>query len=135
MTAGNMMTGPPWDPVGTAPFRTWIREVHLWLNVTSSRLQPSQQAAAIQLGLRGVAREFALTVPVAAINFGANIEGTATDPVTYLLYTLGNRYEALEDERTLMSGQLLLDFTSRPGERIDNLLTRWNMARHEAAAV
>ena len=117
MMAGNMMTGPPWDPAGTVPFRTWVREVQAWLNVTSSRLQPSQQAAAIQLGLRGVAREFAVTIPAAAINFGANIEGTATDPATYLLYTFGNRYEALEDERTLMSGQLLLGFI--PARRTD----------------
>ena len=135
MMGGNTTTGPPWDPAGNVPFRTWIREIQAWLNVTSTRLQPSQQAAAIQLGLRGVAREFALTLPPAAIHFGAVIEGTPTDPVTYLLYTLGNRYEALEDERSLMSGTQLMDFTSRAGERIDSLLTRFDMARHEAESV
>ena len=127
--------GPHWDPAGNVPFRTWVREVQAWLNVTSSRMQPSQQVAALQLGLRGVAREFALTIPPAAINFGATIQGVPTDPVTYLLYTLGNRFEALEDERSLQSGTALLDFTSRPGERIDSLLTRFDMARHEAQAV
>ena len=63
------------------------------------------------------------------------IEGTHTDPVTYLLYSLANRFESLEDERSLLSGTQLLDFTSRPGERIDSLLTRFDLARHEAQAV
>ena len=133
-TAGSH-NGPHWDPAGSVPFRTWIREVQAWLNVTSARMQPSQQAAAIQLGLRGVAREFALSIPPAAISFGAVIEGVATDPVTYLLYTLGDRFEALEDERTMTSGTLLLDFSSRPGEGIDSVITRFDMARYEAQSV
>ena len=89
MQPGNLTTGPSWDPNGTTPFRIWIREVQAWLNVTSSRLSPSQQAAALQLGLRGIARDFALTIPPAAINFGAVINGVQSDPVTYLLYTFG----------------------------------------------
>ena len=63
------------------------------------------------------------------------IEGVQTDPVTYLLYSLGNRFEALEDERALQSGTQLLDFSHRPGERIDALLTRFDLARHEADIV
>ena len=110
--SGGPLHGPPWDPAGNVPFRTWVREVQAWLNVTSARLQPSQQAVAIQLGLRGVARDYALTIPPAAVNFGAVMEGTPTDPVTYLLYLLANRFEALEDERSLSSGTQLLDFTS-----------------------
>jgi len=130
-----LSTGPPWDPNGNVPFRTWVREVQAWLNVSSSRLQPTQQAAAIQLGLRGVAREYAMTISPAIISFGANINGTLTDPVTYLLYLLGNRYEALEDERTVNSGHQLLDFQALPNENIDTLLTRFDMARHEARNV
>ncbi len=103
--------------------------------MTSTRLTPTAQAAALQLGLRGTARAFALTIPPAAITFGAAINGVPTDPVTYLLYVLGNRFEALEDERTMTSGNQVLDFRARPGERIDALLTRFDMARHEAASV
>jgi len=132
---GTTVRGPPWDPSGTVTFRNWMREIGAWLNVTSSRLSPTQQAAAIQLGLLGTAREFAMTLPPSAISFGAAINGTHTDPVTYLLYTLGNRFEALEDERTLTSGNAILDFTRRPGERIDLLLSRFDMARHEARSV
>ena len=132
---GSSQNPPSWDPAGTTSFRSWLRELQAWLAMTSARLGPSQQAASIQLCLRGVARDFALSIPPAAINFGATINETPTDPVTYLLYTLGIRYEALEDERALSSGTQLLDFQSRPGERIDSLLTRWDMARHEAQSV
>ena len=65
----NNTTGPAWDPNGSVPFLTWIREVQAWLNVTSSRLTPPQQAAALQLGMRGLARDFALAIPPAVIQF------------------------------------------------------------------
>ena len=65
---------------------------------------------------------------------GAMIEGTPTDTVTYLLYTLALRYESLEDERTLQSGTALLDFHGRPGETVDTTLTKFDIARHEATA-
>ena len=68
-----LTAGPTWDPAGTTSFEEWAREVAAWLNVTSSRLNPSQQAAALQLGLRGVARQFALTFPPAVIQHGAAI--------------------------------------------------------------
>lgn len=58
-----------------------------------------------------------------------------TNPVAYLLYILGDRFEALDDERTLQSGNLIIDFRYRPGERIDELLVRWDLVRHEAANV
>ena len=73
--------------------------------------------------------------PPAAIQNGAVINGIITDPVTHLLYVLANKFEALEDERSLLSGTALLDFTSNPGERIDSVLTRFDMARFEARAV
>ena len=73
---------PSWDPAGNVPFSRFVSEVQAWMTVTGGRMGPPQQAAALQLSLRGVAREFAFTIPAAAINFGANIEGTHTDPVT-----------------------------------------------------
>ena len=135
MGGGNAIPCPTWDPAGTTPFRTWVREVQAWLNITSVRMLPPQQAAAIQLSLRGVARELALTIPVAVILNGAVINGVVTAPVTYLLYVLANRFEILEDERSLTSGTHLLDFTSRPNETIDSVLTRFDMARIEARSV
>ena len=80
-----MVQCPSWDPAGTVSFRTWVREVQAWLNLTSQRSLPPQQAAAIQLSLRGVARQLAMTIPPAAIQNGAVINGVVTDPVTHLL--------------------------------------------------
>ena len=132
---GSLTQGPVWDPTGTQPFRMWLRVVTAWLNVTNHRMTPTAQAAAIQLGLRGIAREYALALPPQAITFGARVNGVATDPVTYLLYSLGTRFEQLEEERTVTSGTQIIDFRSRPGERIDAMLTRFDMARQETASV
>ena len=48
---------------------------------------------------------------------------------------LGARFESLEDERSVSAGTALLDFTSRSGERFDQLLTRFDLVRHEAEMV
>ena len=126
---------PSWDPNGPVPFRRWTRELMAWLNMTSRRMGPPSQAAAIQLSLRGVARELAMNIPPQYIQFGTQINGIPTDPVTYILYILGNRYENTEDERAATDSTMLIDFAMRPGERIDNVLARWDMARHRAARV
>ncbi len=132
---GNTTEGPSWDPAGQVPFRTWINEVHAWLNVTSSRLTLSAQATAIQRGLRGNARRLAMATPPAAIAMGAAINGVNTDPVTYLLHQIANRYSELEDERTMTMGRAIVDFRRRPDERIDDLLARFDLARADAASV
>ena len=94
-------------------------------------MSPTAQAAAIQLGLQGKAHEVAMSIPPAAITYGAVINGVPTDPVTYLLYILANRFGALEDERIMQSGTSVLDFTRQPNERVDTLLTRFDLARYE----
>ena len=115
--------------------RTWLRTVQAWLNATSGKHTSTQQAAAIQLGVEGIASAYALSLPPNSIQHGAIINGVQSDPVTYVLYSLATRFEALEDERSLRSGTLLLDFDSKPGERIDELLVRFDLARHEARQV
>eukprot|EP00959_Pyramimonas_sp_CCMP1952_P466805 9490566-Pyramimonas_sp.AAC.1 len=77
-------TGPHWDPAGQVPFREFVREVHAWINVTTGNVAPSQQAAALQRGLGGLARTIAMRVPPAVINFGVNIGCRHTDGVTYI---------------------------------------------------
>ena len=59
----SLTVGPTWDPAGNVPFREYVREVHAWLNVTSGRLTPPQQAAALQRGFGGHARTIAMRVP------------------------------------------------------------------------
>ena len=40
----------------------------------------------------------------------------------------------MEDKRTMTMGMSVLDFRRRTGERIDDLLTRWDLARADAAS-
>ena len=131
----NSPSAPSWDPAGTQPYHAWSREVQVWLNATNTRLNATAQAAAIQLALRGQARVIAMSIPAAAITHGAAINGVPTDPVTYLLYVLGTRFEQLEDERTMSLGNMVLDFQGQRNERIDALLARFDMARHDAESV
>ena len=98
-------------------------------------MTPTQQVAQIQLAMGVIAKEYALSIPSNAINFGANINGRPTDPVSYILYMLGSRFESLEDERSVSAGIALLDFTSRFDERFDQLLTRFDLVRHETEMV
>ena len=46
---GSITNGPGWDPAGNVSYRNWMREVVAWLNLTSARLTPTAQAAALQL--------------------------------------------------------------------------------------
>ena len=125
----------PWDPAGSVPFKDWLVELQAWLNLTTGKMTMSAQASAIQLSMRGIARTFALALPPAAITHGAQINGIHTDPATYVLYCIANRFESLEDERSLKSGTQVLDFVAHPGEKIDHLLTRFDLARSEAETV
>jgi hypothetical protein len=76
-----------------------------------------------------------MSLPPAAIDFGTFINGILADPVAYLLYTLANRFEQLEEERVMSSGNLILDFEARPGENTDALLIRWDMCMEEVRSV
>eukprot|EP00959_Pyramimonas_sp_CCMP1952_P191506 4004345-Pyramimonas_sp.AAC.1 len=67
------------------PFRELVREVHAWINVTTGNVTLSQQAAALQRGLGGVARTIAMRAPPAVINFSVNIGCRHTDGATYII--------------------------------------------------
>eukprot|EP00959_Pyramimonas_sp_CCMP1952_P102142 2136570-Pyramimonas_sp.AAC.1 len=74
----------------------------------------------------------AMRVPPAVINFGVNIGGRHADGATYIAFLLSAKYENLEEERQLNSGTALIDFRVRAGERIDQTLARFEIARYEA---
>ena len=96
--------GPQWDPAGTVPFRTYVQEVHAWLNATSGRATPRQQAAALQRGPQGLARIIAMRNPPHNINYGVQINGVTSDPVTYLTFSFSDKFDHFEDERELERG-------------------------------
>eukprot|EP00959_Pyramimonas_sp_CCMP1952_P323881 6778291-Pyramimonas_sp.AAC.1 len=85
-------------------------------------MTPSQQAAALQRGLGGLARTIAMIIPPAVINFGVNIGGRRAIGVTYIMFLLSAKLENLELERQLNSGTALIDFRVHAGERTDQSL-------------
>eukprot|EP00959_Pyramimonas_sp_CCMP1952_P257364 5376975-Pyramimonas_sp.AAC.1 len=60
-----------------------------------------------------------MRVPPDIINYGADIDGARTDPVTYIMFLLSMKFERLDDELQLTSGTQLIDFHLPHGERID----------------
>eukprot|EP00959_Pyramimonas_sp_CCMP1952_P247415 5172150-Pyramimonas_sp.AAC.1 len=80
--ADDARTTPTWGPVGSVPFPDSTREVHAWINVATGAATPSQQAAALQRGLEGLARTIAVKVSPAVVDFGVSIGGRHTDGAT-----------------------------------------------------
>eukprot|EP00959_Pyramimonas_sp_CCMP1952_P330868 6928535-Pyramimonas_sp.AAC.1 len=66
-------------------------------------MTPSQQAAALQRGLGGLAWTMTMRVLPAAINLGLDIGGRHADGVTYVMFLLSTKFENLEEERQLNS--------------------------------
>eukprot|EP00959_Pyramimonas_sp_CCMP1952_P117474 2455653-Pyramimonas_sp.AAC.1 len=48
------------------------------------------------------------------------------------MFLLSTKFENLEEERQLNSGTALIDFRVHAGERIDQTLARFDIARYEA---
>ena len=85
--------------------------------------------------MRGTARKLVFNIPPQFIQFGAIINGRKTDPVTYILYILGNRFEQTEEERAISDGFAIQRFFPMRGEKIDSILARWDLARDTAERV
>ena len=134
-TSDGVLKCPPWGPEGNKPFRIWVRELYPWLNLTAGRYSPSNQAAAIQRGVTGAAYRLLIRVPPQYIQNGAVINGVQTDPITYLLYLMGNRWENTEDERITTDGTAIFDFQVNPRDGIDSILLDWDVARETAERV
>eukprot|EP00959_Pyramimonas_sp_CCMP1952_P270380 5651989-Pyramimonas_sp.AAC.1 len=66
-------------------------------------MTPSQQAAALQRGLGGLARTIAMRAPPAVISLGVNIGGRHTDGATYIMFLLSTKFENLQEECQLNS--------------------------------
>eukprot|EP00959_Pyramimonas_sp_CCMP1952_P311300 6514842-Pyramimonas_sp.AAC.1 len=95
-------------------------------------MAPSQEAAALQRDLGGLAQTIAMRVPPAVINFGVNTGGCHSDGATYSMFFSSTKFENLEEERQLNSGTALILFRVHAGERIDHMLARFEIARYEA---
>ena len=74
-------------------------------------------------------------MPPQYIQNGAVINGVQTDPITYLLYLMGNRWENTEDERITTDGTAIFDFAVNPRDGIDSILLTWDTARETSEKV
>eukprot|EP00435_Cladocopium_sp_Y103_P015554 s1610_g3.t2 len=93
----------------------------------------SRKCAAILSQLTGSAQEYARQIPPQTIIAGGTVNGVACDAVTFLMHELSSRFGRLSEEIRLETIGDLFDFRSRPGERIDSLLERYDACRAKAA--
>ena len=63
---------------------------------------------------------------------GGLINGNPVPPMTYLMHSLAERWGQLGEEERTQAVQQLMSFNRRSGERIDDLLTRFDIIRNRA---
>jgi len=95
-------------------------------------LAPHQQAAAIVMRLGGAARDLARTITPQEILQGGVINGIQYDPVSYIVYGLHQRFAQLGEESRLIAMTDMINFSRRPNEAINDLLTRYETVRQKA---
>ena len=78
-------------------------------------------------------REFSRSLPPNAILAGGVVNGTPTDPLTFLMFQVSSRYARLGEEARLRAVGDLLSFGRDANERIDTVLTRFENTRMRAA--
>ena len=82
--------------------------------------------------LRGGARELIDTLPPQALTRGGQIHVTQVDTMTLILHSQTERYNALGEEACMEAPRDRLEFTPKPRERINAMLTRFGTTRHRA---
>ena len=92
----------------------------------------AQQATSIQLALRGAAQTWAINLPQEIMTRGGIINGRQTDPISYIVHCLSQRWGQPDDERAAMASHRLLNFQANHGEGLDSILTRFDVVREEA---
>ena len=124
---------PAWSPEmeHQYSFSTWSRDILIWSIATDG--DASRKAASVISQLQGSAREFSRTLPPQTILTGGTVNGTQTDPLTFLMYQLSTRFARLGEEVRLGAVGDLLSFGRESNERIDMLLTRFDTTRMRAA--
>ena len=116
---------------GRLPFREWTRLVMLWSMTCPDH--PSRKAAAVTLVLRGTAQRIAMAIPPQAMLHGGQVNGVHVDALTFLLHTLAERFGPLGEESRMKAMVEIFNFDRKPGESIDELLTRFDLTRQTAA--
>ena len=102
----------------------------LWSLATD--LPPHQQAAAAVLRLSGQARNVAREMTPEELIHGGVINGVQLDPLAFLIRGLQTRFAPLGEETALRSITELMNFGRRSGERVDELVSRFETLRRRA---
>ena len=86
------------------------------------------------MGLAGwEAQRLAMSIPPQALVNGGQINGQPADALTFLMHALSERYAPLGEETRLKSMIEIFQFSRLPGDSIDDLLTRFDIACQTAA--
>jgi len=73
-------------------------------------------------------------LPPQTLLIGGLVNGVQVDPMTYIMHTLAERYGQLGEEVRLSAIAELFNFAPHSHERIDDLLTRFDILREPAQA-
>jgi hypothetical protein len=112
-------------------FKTWTRDLLLW-TIANGDIEPHRQAAMILGQLKGAAQTLTREIPINIIMNGGVLNGNHVDGPTYILNLLSERYAQLGEESRLRTTTNLMQFRKRHNERIDDLLTRFDVLRQRA---
>ena len=125
---------PQWAPSmePSYTFAMWQRDVLLW-TIANGDIEPHRQAAMLLMQLRGGARELTRDMPDDIVLRGIMINGQRVDGMTYIMNILAERYAQLGEETRLKAIRELMEFDKRNNEKIDDLITRFEILRWRAA--
>jgi hypothetical protein len=125
----NLRDPPIWDPAMSSsyPFRDWSRDILLW-STLNGNMNSAQKAAAVSLKLRGSAKRLARNIPPQVMINGGLIQGVQLDPMGYLMHVLSEPFARLGEEQNLSAIANIMTFDAIPGERIEDLLIRFDEA-------
>ena len=126
---------PTWSPEQDRyTFQMWNRDVLLW-SIANGDIEPHRQAALLLSQLRGGARELTRDIPTTVITQGTIYNGNQVDGFAFIMGILTERYGPIGEEQRLKVAKELMDFDRKPHEKIDDLLTRFEIVRHRANEV
>ena len=112
----------------------WHRDVLLW-SIANGDIEPHRQAALLLQQLRGGARELTRDIGTDIILDGTVYNGQQVHGWTFILSLLIERYGPIGEEQRLKVAKELMDFDRRPHEKIDDLVTRFDLVRTRAREV
>ena len=95
-------------------------------------MDKNEQAAAIILELGGPARDLFREFTHQDYVNGGVIAGQQVGPVTFIIASLAQTFAPLSEEVRLQALNELMTLHRRPGERIDELQSRFRVLRHRA---